>query len=145
MNNPFQSPTNPEYRDQHLASARGPGIALIVVAAICLIASLLALMVDVWLISSGALEQLEARNTSPVPKSMSISIRIIWTSTLMLTSAYIIYGGIQMVSGTRYQAARTACILAVIPCIGPCYILGIPFGIWGLVVLGRPEVRESFR
>jgi hypothetical protein len=34
--------------------------------------------------------------------------------------------------------------MALIPCLGPCYILGIPAGIWALVVLARPEVREAF-
>jgi hypothetical protein len=34
-------------------------------------------------------------------------------------------------------------ITAVLPC-GPCWILGLPVGIWALVVLSRAEVKEAF-
>jgi hypothetical protein len=27
---------------------------------------------------------------------------------------------------------------------GPCYFLAVPFGLWGLLVLRRSEVRDSF-
>jgi hypothetical protein len=37
----------------------------------------------------------------------------------------------------------TACILAMIPC-SACCLLGIPLGIWGLVVINNPEVRGAF-
>ena len=35
-------------------------------------------------------------------------------------------------------------ILSMIPCTSGCCILGIPFGIWAIIVLGRPEVRAGF-
>jgi predicted Zn finger-like uncharacterized protein len=41
----------------------------------------------------------------------------------------------------NYGLCMTASILAILPC---CCGLGIPFGIWGLVVLSRPEVLDSF-
>jgi predicted Zn finger-like uncharacterized protein len=52
-------------------------------------------------------------------------------------------GSISMLRLRSHGLAMTACILAVIPCISPCCLLGIPFGIWGLVSLGQPEVREA--
>ena len=36
-----------------------------------------------------------------------------------------------------------AAIIAMIPCHG-CCILGLPFGIWALVVLSAPEVKAAF-
>jgi hypothetical protein len=44
-----------------------------------------------------------------------------------------------------YGLAMTASIVAMIPCISPCCILGLPFGIWALVILNRPEVKAAFR
>jgi hypothetical protein len=44
----------------------------------------------------------------------------------------------------NYSLARSAAIVAVIPLIGPCCVLGIPFGIWALVALGKPGVQEAF-
>jgi hypothetical protein len=43
-----------------------------------------------------------------------------------------------------YAGAMAASILAVIPCLSPCIILGIPFGIWALVVINQPDVKEAF-
>ena len=39
----------------------------------------------------------------------------------------------------------TATILAMIPCISPCCLLGLPVGIWSLVVLLDENVKASFR
>jgi hypothetical protein len=38
-----------------------------------------------------------------------------------------------------------ASIIAIIPCFGPCCCLGIPVGIWALVVINKPEVKSAFR
>ncbi len=43
-----------------------------------------------------------------------------------------------------YGFAMTASIIAMIPCISPCCLLGLPFGIWALVVLSKPEVKSAF-
>lgn len=40
--------------------------------------------------------------------------------------------------------ARVAGILACIPIITPFLWLGIPFGIWSLWLLGRPEIQAAF-
>ena len=39
----------------------------------------------------------------------------------------------------------TAAIVAVIPCVAPCCLLSLPFGIWALVVLGDSSVKAAFR
>ena len=32
-----------------------------------------------------------------------------------------------------------------IPCCGPCLVLGIPFGIWALVLLNDSRIRPHFQ
>jgi hypothetical protein len=60
------------------------------------------------------------------------------------------WGGLVTVGAVRMKKlesiglAMTACIVAMLPCNG-CCVLGLPFGIWGLVVLNRPEVKAAFR
>jgi hypothetical protein len=41
-------------------------------------------------------------------------------------------------------AAWISAITALIPCLSPCIILGIPFGIWLIVLLKRPHVISPF-
>lgn len=41
--------------------------------------------------------------------------------------------------------AVTAMVLQIVPCgAGICCILGLPLGIWGLIVLNRPDVKDGF-
>ncbi len=63
----------------------------------------------------------------------------------LIIDAIIAYGAIKMMKLESYGFAVAAAILAIIPCLSsPCFILGLPFGIWALVVLMNPEVRNGF-
>jgi len=56
----------------------------------------------------------------------------------------IIAGSICMLRSRVYWGAVTATVVAMIPFLSPLLVLGIPFGIWALVLLARPEVKECF-
>lgn len=62
----------------------------------------------------------------------------------ILVAAFIIYAAIKMKELTQWGLAVVASILAMIPCISPCCIIGLPIGIWSLVVLMKPEVKAAF-
>lgn len=62
----------------------------------------------------------------------------------MLYCLVLISGAFSMLRQGSYLWAMSVCILALVPLLGPCYFLAIPFGIWGIVVLRRPDVRDSF-
>jgi hypothetical protein len=57
----------------------------------------------------------------------------------------IIVGGVKMRRLESHGLAMAAAILAMIPCLSPCCLLGLPFGIWAIVVLSSDEVRAAFR
>ena len=59
-------------------------------------------------------------------------------------SILVLIGASKMQSLRSYGFAFAAAILAMIPCLTPCCLLGLPFGIWALVVLNRPEVKSHF-
>lgn len=54
-------------------------------------------------------------------------------------------GALSLLRVSSYGLAMTGAIVAVIPCLSPCCILGIPFGIWALVVLNDESVKAGFR
>lgn len=60
-------------------------------------------------------------------------------------AALILYGGWSMYRLERLGWARGAAILALIPCLSPCCLVGIPLGVWALVVLAEPPVAAAFR
>ena len=59
-------------------------------------------------------------------------------------SAFVFYGALQMRAVRNYGICMAAAIAACIPCLSPCCLFGIPFGIWALVQLNKPEVRAGF-
>jgi hypothetical protein len=62
----------------------------------------------------------------------------------LLVAAFIIYASLKMKELTQWGMCVAASIIAMIPCISPCCIVGLPIGIWCLVVLTKPEVRAAF-
>lgn len=63
----------------------------------------------------------------------------------LVIDTIIAYGAVKMMKLESYGFAVGAAILAIIPCVSsPCVILGLPFGIWALVVLMNSEVRNGF-
>lgn len=114
---------------------------MLVVATICIVMSILALIFDVFMIISGMAEILaERRGQSVAP----LYIRMGWTTLLLIASGFVLFASIQMRQRRSYALAYAGAVVAAIPCVGPCCLLGIPFGIWALVVLHRPEVRSEF-
>jgi len=59
-------------------------------------------------------------------------------------SVFILLGALRMQQLTNHGLAIAAAIIAMIPCFSPCCVLGLPFGIWALVVLSKPEVKSQF-
>ncbi|HEX5754319.1 MAG TPA: hypothetical protein VFZ09_49510 [Archangium sp.] len=58
----------------------------------------------------------------------------------------IAFGGLQMTKFRMYGVALAASIVAMVPCFSCCCCaIGVPVGIWALVVLSRPEVKAAFR
>jgi hypothetical protein len=62
----------------------------------------------------------------------------------LLVAAFIIYAALKMKDLKQWGLAVAASILAMLPCISPCCVIGLPIGIWCLVILMRPEVKDAF-
>lgn len=56
----------------------------------------------------------------------------------------VILGALKMRRLESYGMAMTASIIVMIPCVSPCCLIGIPFGIWSLVVLNDSDVKDAF-
>ena len=57
-------------------------------------------------------------------------------------TALVVVGAVQMWRGKTYALAVVASVLVMI--IPPACIVGLPLGVWALLVLSRREVRELF-
>jgi hypothetical protein len=63
----------------------------------------------------------------------------------VLGGILILLGGVKMKRLEAYGLSIAASIIAMIPCLSTCCVVGLPIGIWALVVLSKPEVKSSFR
>jgi len=62
----------------------------------------------------------------------------------LVTCSVVVLAALRMLQLRSYAVAITGSILSLIPCLTCCLCLGVPFGIWALVLLNRPEIRSSF-
>ncbi len=76
---------------------------------------------------------------------MTGTIGLLSNFLVLAVSALILYGAFKMQRLENHAMAVLASILALLPCTSPCCVLGLPLGIWALIVLYRPGVKEAFR
>jgi predicted lysophospholipase L1 biosynthesis ABC-type transport system permease subunit len=62
----------------------------------------------------------------------------------LIVAGIVGFGAMRMMQLRSWGLSLAVSILAMIPCISPCCLMGIPIGIWALVVLNKPEVRAAF-
>jgi len=55
-----------------------------------------------------------------------------------------VVGGLAMRSLGNYGLGMTGAVVSLIPGITGCCCTGMPFGIWALMVLVRPDVKDGF-
>jgi len=58
-------------------------------------------------------------------------------------NGFVLFGAIKMLRLQNRGVAMAAAIVAMVPC-QCCCLLGLPFGIWALIVLSKPEVKSAF-
>src|SRR5262245_9569407 len=70
---------------------------------------------------------------------------IYWIVALvgLIWGAVVTLGGVKMMQLQSRGSVMVAAIFAMLPC-NFCCLAGLPIGIWALVVLNNPEVKEAF-
>jgi hypothetical protein len=144
--NPYSSPNSGTAKSAVTSQSivRAPAVALIVVSIICIVFVAIAFLFSGFLLVSGTAGRMQQPSIG-VSKETQIAIRMVWSVFILVANTVILVAAIKMRSLRNFPLSNLGAILAVIPCIGPCYLLGIPFGIWALIALHKPGVKEDFR
>lgn len=133
--NPYQTPA----ADRPVS----PRARLLPVAISLLVACLLWIFLSLFGIALFAGTLMDA----PTPKETR-SIYVTYILYLGVNIAYSLLlcsGAFSMLRNGSYVWAVVTSCLAAVPFLGPCYVLGMPLGLWALFVLRDKEVRASFR
>jgi predicted Zn finger-like uncharacterized protein len=126
------------------SAVTGPAIAMMIAAVLGLACNLGYLVFRVIVLVT--LDRQMVQNNTP---GFQASYTFGLTSTIagsllgMVLCALTVFGAAKMKNLSGYGWALTASILSLLPC-NWCCLLGLPFGIWGLVVLNYPEVKDAF-
>lgn len=61
----------------------------------------------------------------------------------LLVAPVIIYGALKMMRGEKLKSGKYAAILAMIPVTSFWFLLGIPFGVWALMIWSKIKPAEN--
>ncbi len=135
-------------RDRAREMVSGPATGLLVTGIICLIVSILNTVMSL----TGAGFQPPPGEIPPemqpfidMLQKMQGPVAIITSILGIGISALIIFAAQKMRALQSYAMVVTGAVLAIVPCISPCCCIGIPVGIWVLVVVFKPEVKSMFQ
>jgi tRNA A-37 threonylcarbamoyl transferase component Bud32 len=116
------------------AQVRVPAIGLIVAGIIHCLGILFIVLFSGYFFLARA----DARGGPGIPCVFGILIM-----AAALPGIMIIFSGVNMLKIRSYALSVTGSIIALLPCAPGCFV-GLPFGIWSLVVLNRPRIRAAF-
>jgi hypothetical protein len=137
--NPYEPPSvdsqlGPESREQTIEQIRRrvarPGTALLIMGSIAAVFPGIAIVGYIFVLLN---------RWDPIVVSQLLA-----SVCFFACSVAISIGGGKMAAMESYRMARLGAILACIPFISPFGFLGIPFGIWALVLLNAPEVKAAY-
>jgi hypothetical protein len=127
-----------------MSQVQGPAIALIIVAAINLVLSVFGLVSNLFGIGMGRFGPIDNPELEKLLQMTSGIVGMISNVIALGIAALIFAGGLKMKNLQNHGLAMTAAVFAMLPCVSPCCLIGLPIGIWSLVVLSRPEVKGAF-
>ena len=123
---------------------KAPAIALMIMVGVGICFTLLGFLMQILGISLASMMG-AAQQENPLAQMMAGTLGIAIGLFDIAIGVVIFLGAKKMMNLQSYSFAMVAAILAMIPCISPCCILGLPIGIWALVVLLDPNVKAAFR
>jgi hypothetical protein len=144
-NSPFGEPpeANPYASPASQIGAGSPTNPLLIPAIALLILSLLFVLIIIISLP-GQIARISAIDTTKPEGAGRFLGQVTSLIAWPLMNLAVALGAVSMIRLKGYRSAFVAAILSVIPCCSPCFVFGIPFGIWAIVLLSRSDVKQLF-
>lgn len=127
---------------------QAPAIALLVVAVLTVLLFIVGLFSEdlmMQVMQSANMPDEEMQQFREMMEKSSMLGNVVGGVLNIGGAALIAYGAWRMKELKSYGLAMTAAILAMIPCFTSCCcLLGLPVGIWALIVLLDKDVKAAF-
>lgn len=146
---PFgMGPGDADGRARALSLVSGPAIALMVTAILGILITLLRLCLNLLGVGMSSMPGFADSNQNPELERMVVMMSGVVGVVVFIVATIlwviVLYGAMKMKKLEKYGLGIAASIIAMIPCLCPCCIFGLPFGIWALVILNKPDVKQHF-
>ena len=119
-------------------AVKGPATALMVTAIIGVLLQLVSLL-NRRDIPFGLSEDPEG-----VGRLLSAGSSPVLTVIALAAGAVIFLGAQKMKALESHSWAMLASVVAMVPFVSPCCLIGLPIGIWSILILQKPEVKQAF-
>lgn len=146
--NPYSTPVGVVVtsRDEIKRKIAGPAIGMLAGAIITVPIAAVNLL---WLLQTGVDEfakelAKEAPNAGVEQLQATYVICLVLFGAMAIAPFGVALGAVSMLRMRWYAMALCGTIMALLPC-GPCCVISLPFGIWGLIVLNDITVRSAFQ
>lgn len=127
-----------------MQQVQGPAIGLIVTAVLGFLVGVSSLLMNALGLTLGAAGIGETDDVPAWANMLSGGVGIMSSLLGLVMSVIILLGALKMKKLESYTFAIIATVIAMVPCISPCCLVGLPIGIWALVVMNKPEVKSAF-
>lgn len=145
--NPFAAGPSPIDAGQCFISlanrVSAPATALTVTAILGMAANAIGLVYNLIVVGMGG--AMGPPRQHDIPFMINHGAGAVGNAFAIVIGILILVGATKMKNLDNYALAMTAAIVAMIPCFSPCCLLGLPFGIWALVVLSDSSVKAAFK
>jgi len=139
-------PPRADERQAALQALTGPAIGIQITAlmnVVLFLGSIALVLVD--LVESGRTSSGGYRfHTHDLGETVGAVFMAAIMLAFLFLSVFLFVGAKKLRRAESYGLAMVTAILVMVPPLSPCCMLGLPFGIWALIVLLRPEVKRSF-
>lgn len=151
--NPYQSPQYTpkavyEYSPDSVLYATnrvaGPALGLIIFGSLMLVIYLGVMVVSLFLPAIVGANN-PGFQRMPNFANMQIGIQLASNAFGLALAILILVGGIKMRKLENYGLSMAGAIVAVLPCYSLCCLIGMPMGIWAIVVLCDAQVKAAFK
>jgi hypothetical protein len=143
MSQPMPPPPQPPAGVPPSQQVQGPAIGLMVAGGLGVLISLLSLLANLVGFGTAGMPGMGDGPSERWVQMMGGGLGAALALIGLVIWGFVLWSALQMRTLRGWGMAVAASILAMIPCGCAC-VIGLPLGIWSLIVLLRPEVRAAF-
>lgn len=128
---------------------KGPAIALIILGGLIILHALAVLVMAVF---AGAILNLPGAGMNANREQLEQlgpMLTVIYGAVsvfMIAVGGFVVFGGLRMMKLRSWTVALFAAIAGMVPCLsGYACLLGVPIGIWAIVVLSQADVKAAFQ